>query len=112
MAADGVNMARHRVLWTVGPLVASVLDPTQALVLHSTTHLLRSWRTWARAGRSWASVLRRMDHGQRTRFLFRSRWTTARWGLTLGGWLGRVPAVALRAEQLAGQRTASPEVVA
>jgi hypothetical protein len=105
-------MARYRVLWTVGPLVASVLDPTQALVLHSTTHLPRSWRASARAGRSWVSVLRRMDHGQRTRFLFRSRWTTAPWGLIRGGWLGRVPAVALRAEQLAGQRTASPEVAA
>ena len=123
VAADGVNVERHRALLTVGPLVASVLDPNRALVLHCTSHLPGGRRTQARFDWSWAFVLRPMDRGQRTRFLFRSQWTTAPWWLTLGGWLGIVPADFVmsrdmlrgfnhRAEQLADQRTASSEVAA
>ena len=37
-------------------------------------------------------VLLPIDGGVRTRFLFRSRWVTAPWWLTTGGWLGIVPA--------------------
>jgi hypothetical protein len=37
-------------------------------------------------------VLLPRDDGRRTRFLFRSRWTTSPWWLTSAGWLGVVPA--------------------
>jgi hypothetical protein len=73
-------------------LIVEVLEPNQALVLHSTTHLPLSWRARAQADWSWAFVLTATDGGLRTRFLFRSRWTTAPWGLTAAGWLGIVPA--------------------
>ena len=39
-----------------------------------------------------AFVLTPIDDAQPTRFLFRSRWTTAPWWFTLGGWLLTVPA--------------------
>jgi hypothetical protein len=68
------------------------LEPGRELVLHSTSHLPKGWRAkpdvsldW-----SWAFVLRPID--DRTRFLFRSRWTTAPWWLTAGGRLAVVPA--------------------
>jgi hypothetical protein len=63
-----------------------------ALVLHSASHLPRAWRNRASLDWSWAFVLHPTDGGRRTRFLFRSRWTTAPWWLTMGDWLGIVPA--------------------
>ena len=73
--------------------VVEHLEPCRALVLHSTSHLPRAWRErhdvaldW-----SWAFVLRPLEH-DRTRFHFRSRWSTAPWWLTLGGRLAVVPA--------------------
>jgi hypothetical protein len=70
------------------------LDPGRALVLHSTTHLPRSWRTKRKVALhwSWAFVLRPVDEGRRTRFQFRSRWTTAPWWLTAGSRFAVVPA--------------------
>ena len=68
------------------------IDPNRALVLHSTSHLPRAWRNRASLDWSWAFVLLPIDGGVRTRFLFRSRWVTAPWWLTTGGWLGIVPA--------------------
>ena len=104
-------------------LIVEVLEPNRALVLHSTSHLPRSWRDRAQADWSWAFVLTAVDGGQRTRFLFRSRWTTAPWWLTAAGWLGIVPAdfvmsrdmlrgVKRRAEELAGVHAARAEVAA
>src|SRR5512133_2187231 len=70
------------------------LEPQRALALHSTSHLPASWREKHKAALdwSWAFVLTPIDGGHRTRFLFRSRWTTAPWRFTLGGWLLIVPA--------------------
>jgi len=104
-----------------GFIVAELL-PNRALVLHSTSHLPASWRDDDRAHLdwSWAFYLTPIDGGRRTRYLFRSRWTTSPWWLTAGGWLGVVPAdfvmsrdhlrgVKERAERLA---RASAEVAA
>jgi hypothetical protein len=60
-------------------------------VLRSTSHLPLSWREHATLDWSWAFALTGLD-GDRTRFQFRSRWTTSPWWLTAGGWLGLVPA--------------------
>jgi hypothetical protein len=70
------------------------VEPQRALVLHSTSHLPRSWRERHRAELdwSWTFVVRRIDGGRGTRFHFRSRWTTAPWWFTLGGRLTVVPA--------------------
>jgi hypothetical protein len=70
------------------------LIPNRALVLHSTSHLPASWREQQRAVLDWSWVfnLTPIDDGNRTRYLFRSRWTTSPWWLTVGGWLGIVPA--------------------
>ena len=75
-------------------LVVEGLDPERSLVLHSTSHLPKRWRDrgTARLDWSWAFVLLPVDDGRRTRFVFRSRWTTAPWWLTLAGWLAVVPA--------------------
>jgi hypothetical protein len=64
------------------------------MVLHSTSHLPSSWREQNRAELDWSWVfhLTPIDGGWRTRYLFRSRWTTSPWWLTTGGWLGIVPA--------------------
>ncbi len=72
-------------------LIVEQLEPEQTLVLHSTSHLPLSWRDRAELDWSWAFVLYPLDVG-RTRFHFRSRWTTAPWWFTLGGWLAVVPA--------------------
>lgn len=96
-------------------LIVEHLDPERALVLHSTSHLPMSWRERAHLDWSWAFVLLPLDRGRQTRFLFRSRWTTSPWWLTLGGWLAVVPAdfvmardmlhgVRQRAEDLARER--------
>jgi hypothetical protein len=53
-----------------------------------------SWRQSGRAVLDWSWVfsLRPVDGGTRTRYLFRSRRVTSPWWLTLGGWMGIVPA--------------------
>jgi hypothetical protein len=104
-------------------LIVEALELNRALVLHSTSHLPLSWRDRAELDWSWVFVLTPIAGGQRTRFLFRSRWSTGPWWLTLGGWLGMVPAdfvmsrdmlrgVKSRAEGLAGARTDHIEVAA
>jgi len=74
--------------------VVERLEPHRALVLHSTSHLPAAWRErhHATLDWSWAFVLRPLDGGRKTRFSFRSRWSTAPWWLTLGGRLVIVPA--------------------
>jgi hypothetical protein len=74
--------------------VVERLEPHRALVLHSTSHLPAAWRErhHATLDWSWAFVLRPLDGGRKTRFSFRSRWSTAPWWLTLGGRLLIVPA--------------------
>lgn len=67
------------------------LEPERALVLHSNSHLPLSWRARATMDWSWAFVLTPIGDRPATRFHFRSRWTTAPWWLTVGGWLGLVP---------------------
>ena len=97
-------------------LIVEQLEPGRAMALHSTSHLPLSWRNWASLDWSWAFVLFPIDDGARTRFLFRSRWVTHPWWVTLFGWLAIVPAdllmshdmlngVRQRAEDLAGQRS-------
>jgi hypothetical protein len=78
------------------------LEPQRALALRSTSHLPASWREKHKAALdwSWAFVLTPIDGGQRTRFLFRSRWTTAPWWFTLGGWLLIVPADSLMSRDM------------
>lgn len=73
-------------------LYVEVLEPERALVLHSNSHLPKSWRQRADLDWSWAFVLTPLDDGVRTRFHFRSRWTTHPWWFTTGGLLGIVPA--------------------
>jgi hypothetical protein len=73
-------------------MIVEQLEPERVLVLHSTSHLPLSWRDRAELDWSWAFVLRPLDDGRRTRFHFRSRWTTAPWWFTLGGRLVVVPA--------------------
>jgi hypothetical protein len=73
-------------------LFVEELVPEEALVLHSNTHLPKSWREHATVDWSWAFVLTPVDHGRRTRFHFRSRWTTDPWWFTAAGWLVIVPA--------------------
>jgi hypothetical protein len=74
--------------------VVERLEPHRALVLHSISHLPLAWRErhHATLDWSWAFVLRPVDGGRRTRFSFRSRWSTAPWWFTLGGRLLIVPA--------------------
>lgn len=94
------------------------LEANHALVLHSTSHLPLTWRDRAELDWSWTFVLTPLEGG-RTRFLFRSRWATAPWWFTVGGWLAVVPAdfvmsrdmlrgVKERAERLAAGRSAVP----
>ena len=73
-------------------LIVEEIDHERALVMHSTSHLPMSWRAHATLDWSWAFVLTPLDDGRRTRFHFRSRWTTSPWWLTVGGWVGIVPA--------------------
>lgn len=72
--------------------VIEQIDRNRALVMHSTSHLPMSWRAHASVDWSWVFVLTPIDEGRRTRFHFRSRWTTSPWWLTLGCLLGLVPA--------------------
>lgn len=96
--------------------IVEELVPERALVLHSTSHLPASWQDRAVLDWSWAFDLTPIDGGRRTRYLFRSRWTTSPWWFTLGGTLGIVPAdfvmsrdhlhgVKARAEALARSRS-------
>jgi hypothetical protein len=73
-------------------LFVEEIERERALVLHSTSHLPMSWRRCATLDWSWAFILTPIDQGRRTRFHFRSRWTTSPWWLTAGGWCGLVPA--------------------
>ncbi len=73
-------------------LIVEHLEPGRAMALHSTSHLPLEWRDKASLDWSWAFVLFPVDDGARTRFVFRSRWTTRPWWFTLGGWLVVVPA--------------------
>jgi hypothetical protein len=73
-------------------MIVEQLEPNAALVLHSTTHLPKGWRDRATLDWSWTFVLLPVDGGAHTRFVFRSRWTSAPGWLTLGGRLGVVPA--------------------
>jgi hypothetical protein len=73
-------------------LYVEEIERERALVLHSNSHLPMSWRRHATLDWSWAFVLTPLDGGRRTRFHFRSRWTTSPWLLTVGGVLGIVPA--------------------
>jgi hypothetical protein len=73
-------------------LIVEEIERDRALVMHSNSHLPMSWRAHATLDWSWAFVLEPLDEGRCTRFHFRSRWTTNPWWLTLGGWLGVVPA--------------------
>ncbi len=73
-------------------LYVEVLEPERTLVLHSNTHLPKSWRQHADVDWSWTFVLTPIDGGRRTRFHFRSRWTTHPWWLTTAGLLVLVPA--------------------
>ena len=68
------------------------IDPGQALVLRSTSHLPKSWRDRATLDWTWAFVLTPQDDGQRCRYHFRSRWVTTPWWFSVGGVLGIVPA--------------------
>jgi hypothetical protein len=98
-------------------MIVERLEPERCLSLHSTSHLPRSWRERRLAALDWgwAFVLTPVDGGRRTRFHFRSRWTTAPWWFTLGARLLVVPAdfvmsrdmlrgVRQRAESLSAQR--------
>jgi hypothetical protein len=73
-------------------LTVEEIEPERALVLHSNSHLPKSWRHHAALDWSWTFVLTPLDQGRRTRFHFRSRWTTRPWWLTATGWLAIVPA--------------------
>jgi hypothetical protein len=75
-------------------MIVERLEPERCLALHSTSHLPRSWRERRLAALDWgwAFVLTPVDGGRRTRFHFRSRWTTAPWWFTLGARLLVVPA--------------------
>jgi len=72
-------------------LIVEGLESGRSLVLHSTTHLPLSWREHASADWSWSFFLTPLPD-DRTRFHFRSRWTTAPWWLTVGAGLALVPA--------------------
>ena len=74
-------------------LVVESLEPPRSLVLHSTSHLPRSWRDrdLAAVDWTWTFVLDPVDDGRGTRFQFRSRWSTRPWWLTLGSLLVLVP---------------------
>lgn len=74
--------------------IVEQLELYRTLVLHSTSHLPASWRAQEKAALdwSWTFVLTPLDGGRRTRFLVRSRWTTAPSWLTVGCRLLIVPA--------------------
>ena len=104
--------------------IVKQLEPNRALVLHSTSHLPASWRDRGNVALdwSWTFVLTPIDNERRTRYLFRSRWTTSPWWLTVGGWIGIVPAdfvmsrdhlhgIRNRAERLARSRAQRTVVV-
>jgi hypothetical protein len=78
------------------------LEPQRSLTLHSTSHLPASWRQRhkAKLDWTWSFTLTPIDSGQRTRFLFRSRWNTAPGWFTLGGWLLIVPADSLMSHDM------------
>lgn len=80
--------------------IVEEIERNQALVMHSNSHLPRSWRGRATLDWSWAFVLTPLDDGRRTRFHFRSRWTSSPWWLTMLGLLAIVPADALMSRDM------------
>lgn len=73
-------------------LIVEDLEPSRHLVLRSTFHLPRSWRDRASLDWTWTFVLMPCTDVHFSRFHLRSRWATSPWWLTMGGWLGIVPA--------------------
>jgi hypothetical protein len=71
-----------------------VPDGAPETLLESTTHLPLSWRRkgTARLHWTWCFVLRRVDGGRATRFVFRWRARTGPWWFTAGAHLLIVPA--------------------
>jgi hypothetical protein len=99
-------------------LIVERLERDRVLVLHSNSHLPARWRAHPRVSLDWSWAFVLQPIGQRTRFVFRSRWTTAPWWLTAGGRIAVVPAdfvmsrdmlrgVKRRAEALARCRAAN-----
>lgn len=73
--------------------IVEIVDPGHALVLRSISHLPRSWRTFASVDWSWAFIISPAeDDTGRSRFQFRSRWTTSPWWFTAATYLTVVPA--------------------
>jgi hypothetical protein len=72
-------------------LFVQEIEVERSLVLRSNSHLPKRWRSRAELDWTWAFVLSPIEGG-RTRFHFRSRWTTSPWWLTLGALLVIVPA--------------------
>jgi hypothetical protein len=75
--------------------VVEQLEPGRALVLHSTSHLPPGWQDRYGTTLDWSwtfALLPVQGDPGRTRFLFRSRWTTRPWWFRLGTLLTIVPA--------------------
>ncbi|GAA1146813.1 hypothetical protein GCM10009606_27130 [Nocardioides aquiterrae] len=74
--------------------VVRELEAPRRMVLESTTHLPLGWRERRRARLhwTWSFVLEPVDHGRRTRLVFRWRARTAPWWITAGAHLLIVPA--------------------
>jgi hypothetical protein len=79
-------MARSSLI-RLAPVAASVAAAEAVLV-----HLGRTYGSTEAERAMRVFHLTPIDEGRGTRYLFRSRWTTAPWWLTAGGWLGIVPA--------------------
>jgi hypothetical protein len=68
------------------------LETDRAMVLRSDSHLPESWRRRATLDWTWTFTLTPLEDGRRTRFHFRSRWSSHPWWLTLASRLALVPA--------------------
>lgn len=68
------------------------LEPERSLVLRSNSHLPASWRRRATLDWTWTFTLTPLEQGRRTRFHFRSRWSSQPWWLTLASRAVLVPA--------------------
>jgi hypothetical protein len=73
-------------------LNVEILQPEHALILRSNSHLPKRWRAHATLDWTWAFVVTPLGDGTRSRFHFRSRWSTEPSWLTAGSLLGIVPA--------------------
>lgn len=74
--------------------VVRVVEPTERLLLESTTHLPLSWRQrgLAHLHWTWSFRLTPVDDGRATRVVFRWRARTSPWWLTAGAHLVIIPA--------------------